>query len=223
MFFRSMTHKIFTIIGIWCLLSANTIFAYDRQDTLRGSNGPHRAWWDVQHYSLTIAFDTAKKSISGSNALLAKINSTPTDSLQLDLQELMFLDSVVMDGKQLDFSKEGNVWWVKYPFQEKTVGSEMELIAYYHGKPRIAQNPPWDGGFIWTKDSMGHPWIAVACQGLGASSWWPCKDYQGDEPDRGMKIFFAIPCNNLKAVANGNYGEAEEILDWISDSNLDMK
>ena len=186
-----------------CLLFANTLFAYNRQDTLRVSNGTHRAWWDVQHYALSVEFDTARKSISGSNIITAKIISQPTDSLQLDLQELMFLDSIVMDGKQLDFSKEGNVWWIKYPFKEKQIGSEIVLNTYYHGKPREAKNPPWDGGFIWTKDSMGDPWIAVACQGFGASSWWPCKDYQGDEPDSGVFITYKNIPEKKECVSNG--------------------
>lgn len=176
---------------IGCLLFAGTLFGYTRQDTLRGSNGLHRAWWDVTHYALTIELDTLKKSISGRSVISSKVISAPTDSLQLDLQELLFLDSVVMDGKPLAFSKDGNVWWVKYPFSEKSLGSKFKLSAYYHGKPHIAKNPPWDGGFIWTKDSMGNPWVAVACQGLGASSWWPCKDYQGDEPDSGMSLSFS--------------------------------
>lgn len=191
---------------VWCLLLANTIFAYDRQDTLRGSNGKHRAWWDVQHYSLSIEFDTARKSISGSNAILAKIISKPTDSLQLDLQELMFMDSIVMDGMQLDFSKEGNVWWVKYPFYKKDIGDEINFTAYYHGKPRIAKNPPWDGGFIWAKDEKGNPWTAVSCQGIGASLWWPCKDYQGDEPDSGMRMIYKTIHTNekiLEPISNG--------------------
>ncbi|HTN45087.1 MAG TPA: M1 family metallopeptidase [Flavipsychrobacter sp.] len=177
-------------LTIGCLLFAGTLFGYTRQDTLRGSNGLHRAWWDVKHYALTIELDTSKKSISGRNVIGSKIVSTPTDSLQLDLQELLFLDSVVMDGKPLVFFKDGNVWWVKHPFYQKSQGSEFTFSVYYHGKPPIAKNPPWDGGFIWTKDSVGNPWIAVACQGLGASSWWPCKDYQGDEPDSGMSLSF---------------------------------
>ena len=173
---------------MWYSCSANTTFAFDRQDTLRGSKGSGRSWWDVLHYSLTVSFDTATKSIEGSNVITAKIITPPIDSLQLDLQELMFLDSVLMDGKQLDFVKEGNVWWVKHHFSILDTGNNFQLIAYYHGKPRAAVRPPWDGGFIWTKDASGNPWIAVACQGLGASSWWPCKDYQGDEPDSGMDI-----------------------------------
>src|SRR5690606_22034606 len=48
----------------------------------------------------------------------------------------------------------------------------------------------------------GNPWITVACQGLGASSWWACKDYQGDEPDSGMFISLIVP-KGLVAVSNG--------------------
>jgi len=173
---------------MWCLLSASTTFAFNRQDTLRGSNGRGRYWWDVQHYTLSVSFDTASQSIHGSNTIRAKVIHQPVDSLQLDLQELMFLDSVVMNDKEVDFVKDGNVWWIKYPFSLLDTGTDFQFTAYYHGKPRTAVKPPWDGGFIWTKDSLGNPWIAVACQGLGASVWWPCKDYQGDEPDSGMEI-----------------------------------
>lgn len=190
-----MKKFIFLIVTLWYSLMANTTFAFSpptdpafsRQDTLRGSNGRGRSWWDVQHYNLRVSYDTANKSISGSNEIRAKIIAAPTDTLQLDLQEPMVLDSVLLAGKKVDFARENNVYWLKYPFRSLQ-DSLLQFTAYYHGSPRIARRPPWDGGFIWTKDSLGHPWIAVACQGLGASCWWPCKDYQGDEPDRGMEI-----------------------------------
>ncbi len=187
-----MKNRFSILLILGYLLLANTLFAFTRQDTLRGSNGPHRSWVDVQHYELRILIDTATHSLDGSCKITAKIITRPTDSLQLDLQELMFLDSVILDGQQLNFVKEGNVWWIKHPFSknftDSAIAQVFELTAYYHGKPPNAKNPPWDGGFIWTKDDEGKPWIAVACQGLGASSWWPCKDYQGDEPDNGMNL-----------------------------------
>ena len=39
------------------------------------------------------------------------------------------------------------------------------ITVYYHGKPRVAARPPWDGGFVWARDSLGSPWIATADQG----------------------------------------------------------
>lgn len=202
---------------MWYLLPANTTFAFDRQDTLRGSNGSGRSWWDVQFYDLFVSFDTAHQSISGVNDIRAKVVTTADDSLQLDLQELMFMDSVVMDGRHLEFVKEGNVWWVTAPFHGMKPGNAFTLTVYYHGKPKTAVNPPWDGGFIWTKDSTGNPWIAVACQGLGASVWWPCKDYQGDEPDSGMILRFDpfvsadLRPDGIGIVANGQFCDEDTI------------
>ncbi|HRB23791.1 MAG TPA: M1 family metallopeptidase, partial [Ferruginibacter sp.] len=76
------------------------------------------------------------------------------------------------------------------------------VTVYYHGKPREAKMPPWDGGWIWKKDRMGRPWMSVACQGLGASVWYPCKDHQSDEPDNGAVLNITVP-DSLKAVGNG--------------------
>ncbi len=81
--------------------------------------------------------------------------------------------------------------------------------VYYHGKPHIAKNAPWDGGVIWTKDKLGRPWVSVACQGIGASIWYPCKDYQGDKPDDGASISITVP-DTLIAVANGRLTETKD-------------
>src|SRR5690606_11204830 len=111
-------------------------------------------------------------------------------------------DSVLYEGQKLQTQKEGNVWWVIYPFHQWQAGTQYRITAFYHGKPKTAKMPPWDGGFIRTKDSTGKPWTAVACQGLGASSWWPCKDFQADEPDQGMDIHF-VTNSPYPVISNG--------------------
>jgi aminopeptidase N len=196
------------LIIVWYLLPANTTFAYTHADTLRGSNGNGRNWWDVTRYDLQVAFDTANKSITGINQISFKITGTPADSLQLDLQHPMVLDSVVLMASSVDekdrklaIVKEDNVWWVKYPFNKLKTGNIYSIMAYYHGKPREAVNPPWDGGFSWKHDDNGKLWVAVSCQGLGASVWWPCKDAQWDEPDNGMATRFFVP--GYYAIGNG--------------------
>lgn len=199
-------------LAIWCLLSVSTIFAYSHQDTLRGSNGRGRAWWDVQQYYLYVSFDTANKSIQGLNTITFNSWDIAIDSMQIDLQEPMILDSAVFEGKQLKFVREGNVYWLLHKFTELNATEEHQITLYYHGKPRHAKMPPWDGGFIWTKDSTGKPWISVACQGLGASSWWPCKDFQADEPDKGMTISLYVPYG-LAAISNGLYRDKQDMPD----------
>ncbi len=83
------------------------------------------------------------------------------------------------------------------------------VLVYYHGKPREAVKPPWDGGWIWTKDSLGRPWMSVACQGLGASVWYPCKDHQSDEPDNGASLTITV-ADTLVAVGNGRLTQTEK-------------
>jgi aminopeptidase N len=193
---------------MWYLLSANTTFAYTHADSLRGSNGPGRKWWDVTRYDLQVAIDTNSHTISGTNQISFRVTDVPHDSMQIDLQEPMILDSVVLaitDGVaasvNLPLAHEGNVWWVTYPFHKLEIKHDYAVMAYYHGAPRKAVNPPWDGGFSWTHDKEGKAWVAVSCQGLGASVWWPCKDAQWDEPDQGMAMRFFMP--GMQVISNG--------------------
>ena len=103
------------------------------------------------------------------------------------------------------------MYWIDFEKYEISIFQKMEngtsitkLSIYYHGNPIVAKRPPWDGGWILTKDAKGRPWMSVACQGLGASVWYPCKDYQGDEPDYGATLTMNVP-DTLVAVANGNF------------------
>ncbi|WP_447641738.1 MULTISPECIES: M1 family metallopeptidase [Chitinophagaceae] len=172
-------------------------------DTLRGNiNAPERTWWDVQHYDITVKPDYDQKSISGTSKISYKVvkDSYPA-FMQIDLQEPMLLDSVLFDGKRkLNFTREGNAFHIQIPKQRE--GSEAFIMAYFHGNPKVAKKAPWDGGWIFTKDSLGRPWMTVACQGLGASVWYPCKDVQDDEPDKGASLTMIIP-DSLVAVSNG--------------------
>lgn len=183
------------------LIVALTAQAHTHADSLRGGNGPGRRNWDVRSYQLQVKIDTATKSISGTNQIRF-ICKAYTDSMQIDLQGDLQIDAAVLDSTAVRFRKDGNVTWI-YNSAKLEPGNHL-LRLQFSGKPRIAVQPPWDGGFIWTKDSSGYPWISVACQGLGASSWWPCKDDQSDEPEDGNWLDFeGLP--GMKIVSNGRY------------------
>lgn len=191
------------------LLCSAQVFAFTHADTLRGSNGRGRNWWDVRRYHLDVRFDTLNQSISGRVQMFYKVTAETADSMQIDLQEPMELDSVFLVPSiyssrilRAAFAREGNAWWVMAPFGKTTKDSTASLVLYYHGAPRKAVNPPWDGGFSWRHDSAGVAQIAVSCQGLGASVWWPCKDAQWEEPEEGMRISLEAPAN-LQAISNG--------------------
>ncbi|CAN5754930.1 M1 family metallopeptidase [soil metagenome] len=178
---------------------------YSHADTLRGSNGPGRMYWDVLHYEITVKPDYATKTIEGKNTISYMDNGVTT--MQVDLQQPMIIDSVVKDGQQFQFTRDGNVYWVQLRKETgKIAPAKTALTVYFHGKPREAIRPPWDGGWIWKKDKQGNPWMSVACQGLGASVWYPCKDIQSDEPDDGAILHIIVP-DSLVAVGNGRLKE----------------
>ena len=185
---------------------------FSHADTLRGSVTPERAWWDVLRYDIEVRPDYLSKTIQGKTTIRFRAQS-PGNVMQIDLQPPLVIDSVIHNKKQIRFKKvDTNVWHVFIDKSKKSKGLEKESVGtiapdesitiYYHGKPREAVRPPWDGGWIFTKDKLGRPWMSVACQGLGASVWYPCKDYQGDEPDSGASLTMIVP-DTLVAVGNG--------------------
>jgi aminopeptidase N len=173
---------------------------YTRQDSLRGSVTPERAWWDVQHYALDVVVDPENKSIRGATTIRYKVLTTH-DVMQIDLQSPLAIEQVVQDGNVLDVRDDGNAHFVRLLKPQRPGDINVIRIAY-SGKPHEAKNAPWDGGVTWSRDSLGNHFIATANQGIGASVWWPCKDHQSDEPDNGAVIRINVP-GNLVAVANG--------------------
>jgi aminopeptidase N len=121
--------------------------------------------------------------------------------MQLDLFENMQIDSIILNSKKLNYKREFDAVFINFD-TALTKDSEQKIRFYYSGKPLIAIHAPWDGGFVFKKDSNNKDFIGVAVQGTGASLWFPCKDSQSDEPDFGATIKVAVP-NGLMNVSNG--------------------
>ena len=173
---------------------------FTRQDTLRGSITPERAWWDVLHYSVLVKPDYTNRTITGKVDMRFKVIKDGK-RMQIDLQEPMQLTKAYFKDKAIPYTRDGNVYYLEFP-KALTKGTEGTLALKFEGSPRIAKRPPWDGGWIFQKDKQGRPWMSVACQGLGASVWYPCKDHQSDEPDNGATLAITVP-DTLVAVGNG--------------------
>lgn len=180
---------------------------YTKADSLRGELTPLRTCYDIKYYHLDVKVDIDKKFISGSN--LFKFAAVDRfNKLQFDLFDNLSVDKVEYRGKSLPFTREYNAVFVTFPdYIEK--GKLDSFTVHYSGNPIQATRAPWDGGFDWKKDSQGKPWVATACQGLGASVWWPNKDHQSDEVD-GMLISVAVP-NGLMNVSNGRLVKTEKM------------
>ena len=186
---------------------------YTHQDSLRGGITKERAWWDIQYYTLSFKVDPVAKSIQGTNVIRYKVIAE-NQLLQLDLQSPMTILSVTQDGVPLSIMDDGNAHFITM-VKKQVVGQQNELVVTFSGKPRVAKNPPWDGGFAWKKDNNNKHFIATSCQEIGASLWWPCKDHMYDEPDSGMLISVQVP-RGLVAVSNGRLKEEKQENDLTS-------
>lgn len=173
--------------------------SFSHSDSLRGGLRPERTCYDVNFYDLNIKLNVADKSISGYNTMYFTANKK-FDSLQIDLFENMVIDKIEHNEIPLIYRRDGNAIFVT---MDKSIlpKSKDKIRIVYHGVPIKAKRAPWDGGFVWAKDNDGKDWIAVACEGTGASLWWPCKDELSDELDS-MKITCTIP-SDLQFVGNG--------------------
>lgn len=167
-------------------------------DTVRGALRPARNW-DVRFYDLQVEVFPEEQRIEGKNRIVFTAVE-PAKMIQIDLFDNYDVLSLTLNGKELEFVRVCNAIFAQLE-EELQPLTHYVLEIGYAGIPRIAPNPPWDGGFVWEKSKNRH-WIGVACEHLGASSWWPCKDHLSDKPDS-MRVTVTVP-GGYQAVSNGN-------------------
>ncbi|MCQ4142180.1 M1 family metallopeptidase [Chryseobacterium sp. EO14] len=175
---------------------------FTKQDTLKGSNTQFRNFWDVKKYDLSVEPDYAQKSIKGNNKISFEIIKDVTNpTFQIDLQQPMKADKVEASFPVAEYKQDGDFIWIKTNKSFKK-GEKYTIDVTYSGNPTIAKRAPWDGGWVFTKDENGNPWMSVADEGIGASIWLPTKDIWDDEPDNGVVMKIITP-KDLVGVGNG--------------------
>ena len=203
-----MKRVIYTCFIASFLLISSSGYAqnFERKDSLRGSITKERAWWDLLHYDIEVTIDINKKSISGKNTIQYKVIEAAS-VIQIDLQDPMKLSVVRQDGEFLAYKREYSSYFIKLK-KPQVQGSIEELSIEFEGSPVEANNPPWDGGFVWKKDENQTPFVANANQSIGSSSWLPSKDIPYDEPDHGMDMKITSD-GDLISVSNGRLIESK--------------
>ena len=211
-----------------------TATAPTHADILRGEYGRYRANNDLLFYHLDIRVDPEKRFIEGRNTIRFKMLKDDT-RIQLDLYDNLKVDKIIFDpaimrtpGEYrlkkrgdyrepllLKYERDSGAVFVDFPKMLKA-GRTYTIRFYYSGSPQTIGR---FGGFTFGKDPAGRPWIFTACEGEGASIWWPNKDQWKDEVES-MKISVEIP-NNLTDVSNGKFiaktdlGDGYTRWDWL--------
>ena len=184
-----------------------------RSAMLRGAYGPFRANNDLLYYHLDIRVDPEKQVISGKNTIRFKMLKDGT-RIQLDLRETLAIDKILWNATPLKYERDTSAVFVDFP-RTLRAGEIVSIDFYYSGHPDEYGR---FGDITFKKDAAGHPWINTACEGDGASMWWPNKDQWRDEVEN-MDISVAIP-SGLVDVSNGKFvgktdlGDGHTRWDW---------
>lgn len=193
------------IILIFLITGISSLFAqkFSHADSLKGGSPPERTAFDVHYYNLKVdILDPDTRFIKGYTDIYFTVLTKDVKRMQIDLYQnmniLLIRDS---EGYEVKYTRDGNAIFLE--LSDELLGSSQPSIRIdYEGKPQVANNSPWESGFVFKKDDKNRTWIAVACQGTGSSIWWPSKDTQADEADS-VKISVVVPSEFI-AVSNGN-------------------
>ncbi len=191
-----------TIRFLLFYLFCTGVVAQDRDIAYMHSGGilnPIQANMDIRHYTLALDIDIAKESIAGS-VTIDFILQQPADTVLFDLVHFMDVTKIESSKRKIPFYRDHDLLYI-VDAEGFKAGKQSITIAY-NGKPPVAVNPPWKGGFTWTKDGQGNPWVAINCQLQGAKVYFPCKDHPSDEPNEGVDMFITVP-KGLKVAGPG--------------------
>jgi aminopeptidase N len=180
------------------LAKPDTAVLPTRAEMLRGAYGPYRANNKLLYYHLDIRVDPEKQTISGKNTIRFKMLADGA-RIQLDLLETLKIDKILYGQTPLKYERDSGAVFIDFP-QTLSAGKIYSIDFYYSGHP---QETGRFGGMTFKKDPAGRVWINTACEGDGASVWWPNKDQWRDEVES-MDISVAIP-NGLVDVSNGRF------------------
>ena len=171
-----------------------------RNNYLMGYLNENRSSYRVSYYDINIDFNIEQKSIKGFVIIKAE-SINDLNKLQIDLAENLNITRISHKNQELSFSRELDAVLIDFPFIINK-GSIFEIKIDYDGVPQKADNPPWAGGFTWSKDKDGRDWIAVSCEGEGARIWWPNKDHITAEGDS-VRMAYTVP-SDMVAIGNGS-------------------
>ena len=150
----------FFLLFFLCFFAKNAL-AQNRDISYMSSGGklhPLQANMDIRHYTIILDVDIDKKTIAGSTEI-DMILSKPSDTILLDLVYLLKIEKVKANDKQVNFQHVKDKIYITStsPFQ----AGKQKITIFYGGEPPVAVKPPWFGGFTWTKDRSGNPWVAI--------------------------------------------------------------
>lgn len=184
------------------------LFAFDKTKYPSGGKlSELQAAYDVNYYEIHLKIDPTNKTISGYTDIRIKPLRKDLEKLEIDLINTYDVSHIWINDIEGEYNRQQHKIFIHIPGEVQGMET-ITVRIQYNGKPPEAKNPPWDGGFNWSHDASGNPWVGVSCQGEGGKLWWPGKDHPSDEPDS-VAMVFTVP-KPLLAVSNGVLEKVED-------------
>ncbi len=208
------------LLALSLLFVAVSAHAQPRASDPSSSGGElifEQAAFDVTYYDLELEVLPDQRALNGSLTMHAEV-TIPTNTVVLDLDTTFTEVQVTEAGRALAFERHGGRLWIDLG-RTRQSGEKLIVRVEYDGQPRVAPNPPWQGGFTWVDRGDGTWWVGVSCQGEGADVWWPVKDHPSDEPDS-LRISATVPARHT-AVSAGrlrgttDHSDGRRTFDWF--------
>ncbi|HVZ55203.1 MAG TPA: M1 family metallopeptidase [Chitinophagaceae bacterium] len=178
------------------LLLLLAVSARSQNPSYGGKLKPDQAVMDVRHYGITLTLDIPQRSLTAETVIDLNVLQ-PTGTLGFDLMDDYTVRSVLVNGRPAGFQHAHHYITVTTPASLPAGPATVRIR--YDGKPHVALRPPWEDGFTWATDSLGHPWVAVTAEGTGGKIFFPCKDHPSDEPEDGVDLTVTVPRNLVVA------------------------
>src|SRR6187401_818329 len=177
--------------SIFLSLLILSIYAIAQNLKSGGVLKPEQGIMDIRQYTVALDIDPKEKSINGYTEIDLDLLK-PTNNLLFDFWHGLKISQLWVNGKTQAFTHSENDL-LTITGDKPFAAGKMAVKVSYGGKPGVAVRPPWTGGFTWSKDGAGNPWIAVTCQSEGGKIYFPCKDHPSDEPNEGADMIITVP------------------------------
>ena len=126
-----------------------------------GKLNPLQAIMDIRHYTINLNVDIEHQSIKGNVEIQLNL-SKQTDTLLLDLLNEMLVTKIKVNNAMVKFNHQNDKIYITTNSGFKQ--GQKKINVEYGGIPPVAVRPPWGGGFTWTKDANGNPWVVLQQQ-----------------------------------------------------------
>jgi aminopeptidase N len=169
--------------------------AHSNLFTLSKVNYPGESKIDVTYYGLDLSVTYSPRNITGAVTVNAKVDTSSIDNFFLDLQDILTVTSVLLNGSATTFTHSSDELHIDLD-RTYILGEEFSVEVFYSGVPGSSGF----GSFEFATHG-GNPIIWTLSEPYGTSDWFPCKDTPADKVDS-SDVWITV-VESLIPIANG--------------------